>query len=429
MKLPFLTMVLLLLVAGANPVHAQYGSQSSTGANTLTCWQCPVCGYVVSMTQAEAASVNPYTLCPSCNSAYAGYFVPVSCQAVQGSGTNGNTGLNTGYGTTGRGYGTNYGTGYGTGTNYGTGYGNSPLGNDGADENSGASNTETSSVNSGSSLPGQTTTEQSGSSTVPTKGKILMVLAPEQYQEDELNLPRDYFLSMGYSVVLASKGGKTATGMNGGSASIDLDLKDAKPSDYIAVIFVGGEGIYNLKLNEDSSYQALAKSAVAQKKLTGAICLGPWILADAGLLKGKKATASDTDHLKAKGAIVSDEAVVRDGNIITGNGPSAAQEFAEAIVAALQESGSGSSTVNDNSGGQEGVSSSEISTALKIPIGNQAGSGNAKTAATTATASKWKCTVCGYIYDPAENGNVPFEQLPSTWKCPCGAPKSKFVKV
>jgi rubredoxin len=49
---------------------------------------------------------------------------------------------------------------------------------------------------------------------------------------------------------------------------------------------------------------------------------------------------------------------------------------------------------------------------------------------------KWKCTVCGYIYDP-ENGDpdrnipagTPFEQLPETWTCPvCGAPKSQFVK-
>ncbi len=193
-----------------------------------------------------------------------------------------------------------------------------------------------------------------------------MVLPYQQYQEDELNVPRDYFQSMGYSVVLASKGVETATGMSGESAAIDLDLKDVKVSDYVAVVFVGGEGIYNLKLNEDSSYQALAKAAIAQKKLTGAICLGPWILADAGLLTGKKATASETDHLKAKGAIVSDEAVVRDGNIITGNGPSAAQEFAEAIVAALEESDSGNSATN-NDDAAEGISAAEMSAALTIP--------------------------------------------------------------
>jgi rubredoxin len=45
------------------------------------------------------------------------------------------------------------------------------------------------------------------------------------------------------------------------------------------------------------------------------------------------------------------------------------------------------------------------------------------------TASKWMCTVCGYIYDPAEHDGVSFEQLPSTWKCPCGAAKDKFVKI
>jgi rubredoxin len=50
---------------------------------------------------------------------------------------------------------------------------------------------------------------------------------------------------------------------------------------------------------------------------------------------------------------------------------------------------------------------------------------------------KWKCKVCGYIYDP-ENGDpdgdippgTPFNQLPDSWVCPlCGAPKDMFEKV
>ena len=173
------------------------------------------------------------------------------------------------------------------------------------------------------------------SDTSPRKGKILMVLSPQQYREEELNVPRNYFQSRGYSVVLASKGVKTATGMNGESVPIDLDLKEVKLSDYVAVVFVGGEGIYSL----------IAKSASAQKKLMGAICLAPWILADAGLLNGKRATSSETDHIKSKGAVVSDEAVVQDGNIITGNGPYASGEFAEAIVAALEASGNAPATL------------------------------------------------------------------------------------
>ncbi|MDD5353853.1 MAG: rubredoxin [bacterium] len=50
---------------------------------------------------------------------------------------------------------------------------------------------------------------------------------------------------------------------------------------------------------------------------------------------------------------------------------------------------------------------------------------------------KFKCLVCGYIYDPAkgdpDNGTAPgtsFEQLPADWVCPeCGAPKDQFEKI
>jgi rubredoxin len=50
---------------------------------------------------------------------------------------------------------------------------------------------------------------------------------------------------------------------------------------------------------------------------------------------------------------------------------------------------------------------------------------------------KWKCNVCGYIYDPAKgdaDGNIPpdtpFNKLPDDWVCPmCGAPKDMFEKA
>jgi len=50
---------------------------------------------------------------------------------------------------------------------------------------------------------------------------------------------------------------------------------------------------------------------------------------------------------------------------------------------------------------------------------------------------KWKCKICGYIYDPEKgdpDGDIPpntsFEKLPESWVCPaCGAPKEMFEKV
>ena len=51
--------------------------------------------------------------------------------------------------------------------------------------------------------------------------------------------------------------------------------------------------------------------------------------------------------------------------------------------------------------------------------------------------AKYKCTVCGYIYDPELGDNdsgikpgTPFEALPDDWACPvCGAGKSEFEKI
>ncbi|MCM1340025.1 MAG: rubredoxin [Muribaculaceae bacterium] len=40
---------------------------------------------------------------------------------------------------------------------------------------------------------------------------------------------------------------------------------------------------------------------------------------------------------------------------------------------------------------------------------------------------KWVCTVCGYVYDPAENDNVAFEDLLEDYTCPlCSVGKDQF---
>jgi rubredoxin len=50
---------------------------------------------------------------------------------------------------------------------------------------------------------------------------------------------------------------------------------------------------------------------------------------------------------------------------------------------------------------------------------------------------KYKCSVCGWVYDPAmgdPDGNIapgtPFDKIPDNWQCPmCGAAKSDFEKI
>ena len=43
---------------------------------------------------------------------------------------------------------------------------------------------------------------------------------------------------------------------------------------------------------------------------------------------------------------------------------------------------------------------------------------------------KYVCSICGYVYDPAEHDGVAFEDLPDDWRCPrCKQPKDKFNKA
>ena len=45
-------------------------------------------------------------------------------------------------------------------------------------------------------------------------------------------------------------------------------------------------------------------------------------------------------------------------------------------------------------------------------------------------SGKFVCSICGYVYDPAEHEGVAFEDLPDDWTCPrCRQPKEKFNKA
>ena len=82
----------------------------------------------------------------------------------------------------------------------------------------------------------------------------------------------------------------------------------------------------------------IARETFAAKIPLGAICIAPTILAAAGVLAGKKATVWDSEgeqitFLKQCGAEYSGESVTRDGLIVTGNGPKAAEEFGRMFAA------------------------------------------------------------------------------------------------
>jgi len=167
--------------------------------------------------------------------------------------------------------------------------------------------------------------------------KILMIIASSKYRDEELEKPYRIFKQQGAKVLIASTTLKKVRGMLGGVAKPDILIDKVKVKDYDAIIFVGGVGAVEYWNNPIA--HKIAKEAVKEKKLLAAICIAPVTLANAGVLKGKRATVwiSERQKIQQKGAIYTGANVERDGNIITANGPQSAELFADSIVVALAE--------------------------------------------------------------------------------------------
>jgi len=165
--------------------------------------------------------------------------------------------------------------------------------------------------------------------------KIVMIIAPQNFRDEELFEPKQILTEKGAEVKVASASLETAGGMLGAEVNPDMLISDIKPDQWDAILLVGGSGAS--KYWEDSSIHSMLNEAVEQNKIVGAICIAPVTLANAGILSGKKATVfiSERQKLTDKGAQYTTKDVQRDGNIITASGPQAAKEFGNAIAQAL----------------------------------------------------------------------------------------------
>lgn len=170
---------------------------------------------------------------------------------------------------------------------------------------------------------------------------VLLIIADNNFRDEELLDTKSAIENADLKIIIASKTTGTKKGTLGANITAELSLKDVNIEDFKAIVFIGGGG--SSQYFDDTTALGLAKKAADQKKIIAAICIAPIILANAGILEGKKATiwdSGDGDFIKkieAKGAIFTDKAVVQDGNIITGNGPQAASEFGNTIANALKK--------------------------------------------------------------------------------------------
>lgn len=166
--------------------------------------------------------------------------------------------------------------------------------------------------------------------------KILMVIAKNNFRDEEYFEPKKVFEENNLDVTTASSERGKCRGKLGGEADADISLRETESKDYDAVVFVGGPGTEEYFNNTKAL--SLAQDFAQAGKITAAICIAPVILANAGILSGKKATVyeSGVEQITAKGAEYTKKDVEVDGNIITACGPAAAKLFGQTIVSALK---------------------------------------------------------------------------------------------
>jgi protease I len=169
-------------------------------------------------------------------------------------------------------------------------------------------------------------------------GKHIAILAENNYQELELWYPLLRLREAGAEVAVIGTGSaETYTSKHGYPVTVDAAADEVEAADFDAVIVPGGYAPDLLRRYE--SVLNLVREADEQGKVVAAICHAGWVLVSAGILKGRTVTCVSAikDDVVNAGATYLDQAVVRDGNIVTSRVPTDLPAFCGTIISALED--------------------------------------------------------------------------------------------
>lgn len=169
------------------------------------------------------------------------------------------------------------------------------------------------------------------------KNKKVIIFAENIYEDLELWYPKLRLAEGGAKVIAAGTGEKTYKGKNGYPLEVDGNIKDYKAKDFDAVIIPGGFAPDRLRRYKE--VLDFVREMHKDGKVIAAICHAGWVLASAGIVKGKKVTCVSAirDDMVNAGAEYSDKEVVVDGNIITSRMPGDLPAFCREIIKALNK--------------------------------------------------------------------------------------------
>ncbi len=165
---------------------------------------------------------------------------------------------------------------------------------------------------------------------------VLIILAHHNFRDEEFTAVKQKLESVGAKITLVSTVKNGASGNQGNKIDPDFLIDELQPDQYDAVVFIGGTGASQYW--HDAKAHEIAITAANNEKVVAAFSHATVTLAVAGLLTGKQVTGhvSIYEKLVVHGAKYTGKKLEQDGNIITGSGPNAAKEFAEALANAIK---------------------------------------------------------------------------------------------
>ncbi len=175
------------------------------------------------------------------------------------------------------------------------------------------------------------------------KRKRVAVLAADGFEKVELTIPMKALKLAGAKVDVISLRAGSIRGVNlhepASRVAVTKTVAQTNPADYDALLVPGGFINPDL-LRQSEEAREFVRAFDREKKPIASLCHGPWVLASAGLLKGRTLTSwpGVRDDLVNAGATWLDQEFVRDGNLGTSRGPQDLNAFIPGIIDLFAES-------------------------------------------------------------------------------------------
>ena len=165
---------------------------------------------------------------------------------------------------------------------------------------------------------------------------MVYMLLGTGFEEIEAIAPLGLLRRAGVPVATVGINGKIVYGSHGIGVEADMELGQMDPTNLDMIVLPGGlKGVASIRSSQ-AAMDAI-RFAWENGKFTAAICAGPTVLADLGIVDGKNATCyPGCEGQMGSAKMAENAAVVTDGKLITGTSAGCAIPFGLALIAALK---------------------------------------------------------------------------------------------